>query len=352
MKSATCLRIFRGDGADGAAAQHAMSLGEFFRRVFLPRLSPAPAPRNVEQYEESVALWALYTGDPPLTQVDDRVAEAFVDHLSRRTWRGQPIGCNTIRKHCVHLQAVLDFAGPEPPGSKRKSFEPLGLFGFRSLAYPDREHWLPRNAPVLPKPPADPGNGDPRGVFTLAEVGQWLAACRFAWQPPLRDVRPEIWWRSLIVWSYNVGTRIGTTLALRWEMLQDDWIDIPAEALKGRRRGQRLPLNRFAREAAEAMRPAADPRIFPWPYTHRWLQSCRRRLLARTPIPPERRFGFHGLRKCLATELWKVDPGAAQKALGHASPATTLRHYVGVCVLSDPVRRLDQPTVDPQQTLF
>jgi integrase len=101
--------------------------------------------------------------------------------------------------------------------------------------------------------------------------------------------------------------------------------------------------------------------IFPWPQTTVSLQRYRKKLLAMAGISEERWFGFHGLRKAIGTEVWKMKPTAAQAQLGHEDLATTRKSYVnpdvlGVALaaeLGPTMRRVRQPkSPSPQQLLF
>jgi len=345
--SPPALRLFVGDDPAPIAAPSStvdppgdtktlsptMTLGEFYEAYVEPNvLRPRQIKqRTLDQYQQSLGYWQKLTSDPPLASIDGNACSEFVCRVAKLHGRdGEPISPNTVRKHCVHLQRVIDLAGP-----KRRAC--------RMAAE------LLDSVPYLERPPKR--EEEVENVFTLDEISAWLEACKHAAVPQL-GVEPALWWRALIIWIYNVGTRIETTLLLEWSMIQGDELVVPARIIKGNN-GKRFPLNEAALRAAESVR-TANKRLFFWPHGHSWLQENRRRILAKTEIPPERRFGFHAVRKLLGTTLWEDDPAAAEKMLGHLGRDVTRRHYVHRKVVRKAIDKVPQPAIaadDPQLTL-
>lgn len=279
-------------------------------------------PRTFEQYAQSLDFWKQATGDPSLDEIDQRHAAAYVEWLSARTnKRKEPVSPNTVRKHARTVQRCLDMAGP-PERSNRHG---MGLI--------PRPVYLPR-----PRYRAKPAED----VFTLDEIRAWIRAAEKAIAPRLRGVDPPAWWRGLILWTYNTGLRIGTSLAVRWEWIDSQRLAIPGDAYKG---GQprRFVLSAAALAAIEPLRSQPFDRVFPWPYYRTHLDHTRRAMLAAAGFPPARRFGFHGLRKALATALGMVNPAAAQMALGHAAMSTTREHYLHPDILRAALAQIPQP---------
>jgi integrase len=310
-----------------------LTLAQFFKKYVKPvcLVAGGAAPRNLEQYAESLAYWARFTRDPPLGELSQADCAAFVAGLRTLTNKrtGQPISPNTIRKHCTEIQRVLDLAGPR--GRQRSARLAAGLI--TQVPYCERP-------PQRRKPPTD--------SYTLIEVQQVLAAVGVARRPRLIDtsVPPAVWWDSLIRFLLNVGTRIETTMALTWSMVvakpDGPWLVVPPEIYKGRRHGLELPLNAPAFAALVALR-GRDQHLFPWPYSLNYLHQCRKKLLAASTLPPERRLGFHALRKTLATELARQDGKLAQAAMGHAAFSTTSASYIHPNVMRAAFDRLPQP---------
>jgi integrase len=325
-----------------------MTLAEFYERYVKPIvLEPrGAAERNLKQFDESLRYWRTFTGDPPLQRIDEWVCAAFVAGVSRMPGRRGPrLAPNTIRKHCTQLQRLLDLAGPR----SRQNRSGRGLLD---------------DVPYLERPPQE--HHEPEDVFTIEELSAWLDACRHAKRPRIPGLRPPVFWRSLVKFIYNVGTRIKTTILLEWSMVDGDVLRVPPR-LRGRpdiykgNTGKTFTLNEAARDALAAVR-TADKRLFPWPLRARsidstlsYVQKVRRELLALTDIPPQRRFGFHGIRRLTATELAGDNPLVAQKQLGHTAMAVTRDSYVARRVVEKSLGRLRQPKTggdDRQMRLF
>jgi len=337
------LRVYaHTDQGDGLSPS--MSLSDFFH-VYVVRVlqSRGAAPRNLEQYDETLGLWVRYTGDPPLQEITSPVVQCFKVAISGRPGRNGngKVSPNTVRKHLIVLQTLFDLAGPKVIGlmgpGRRTNEQRARRDGLLGVDADGR----PRPAPYVDKPP--PRHKPVTDVFTIEEIEQWLEACQSARFPRgIPGISAPRFWTALVLWNYFVGTRIGTTLALRWSMLvKPTLIRVPADSLKGTN-DQEFYIHPMALAAAAAIR-TRDPRIFPWPCKLNYLERLRRELLAAAGIPKERRFGFHGGRKCLCTQLMQINPIAAQKALGHLGIAMTRDHYTGADVVAAAMAKIPQP---------
>jgi len=324
-----------------------MTLAEFYKAYVQPVCLVHAAKRNLDQYEQSLAYWVEFTGDPPLSAIDDYTVSRFLQELKKLPGRGKrPLADNTVRKHCVHVQYVLDRAGP------RSRHNPQG-------------QRLIDEVPILQKPSLV--IDEVSDNFTLQEIAWWLEAAETAIAPVLRGCSPGDFWRSLTLFTYNIGFRLQTLLALRWEWIYEEefgrtrkWIKVPPEAIK-KKRGRSFYLNHAAGEALNLVRQvtpsqALAGRIFPWPHCESYLQASRRAMLAESKIPVSRHFGFHGLRKAFATELAQINDAAASMALGHSQRNVTRDHYLNKRVMAEAMDKLPQPKwtppADPQLRLF
>lgn len=320
--------VARGSGNGEAARQPLsvdMSLRGFYESYFRPICLQATGarPDSIEAYEISVRLWDQYVGEVPLRAIDERVCAMFTEKVAARPGvKSVRVSPNTIRGRARHIQVILDRAGPRTR-EKRQNASLLA------------------ESPYVPQP--RPRVTPPTDIFTLEEIAAWMAACDVAQRPKLPDITPGEWWRALVRFIYNVGTRIRTTIELRFDMIDGEWIDAPPESMKCLV-GKRLYLNQPAREAIESVRKG-QARIFAWPYTRYYLQTVRREILAASTIPPERRFGFHSLRRALATELARTNPLAAQLQLGHAGMAVTKNSYISRSIIADAIRDIPQPAM-------
>jgi integrase len=317
-----------------------MTLGEFFTAFFLPVVLQVrrAATRNITQYRESLALWKLYTSDPPLRFVDDFVIAQFLQGLASRPGKSgaERIGDNTVRKHVFHVQTVLDKCGPK----SRKNRDAQKILD---------------EVPWISKPPAVDKIADDN--FTIAELGKILDHCHVARAPlPLSQEQRTRYWVNLFLFAYNTGLRIGSLMALEWPMVQGQQILLPARtAVKGRQ-NKRFPLNTPAAQALEEMRKISAAcmaknfgtpgRVWPWrgwPSSQSWLQAKRKDILAAAGIPKERRFGFHGCRKAMCSESAAISAIGGSMAAGHKDMKTTMASYVNPKIIADTLAQLPQP---------
>lgn len=340
------LPLGSGDGGGGPTRlTPELRLEQFFDAWVRPKVHAHSSPKTLKEYRTTFAYWAQLTGDPPVGDVGEPTIEAFVEGIKAVLFRGQPLSENTIRKHCVNVQAVLTVLGPKAKGNK---------FGAA----------LVRHVPYVPAPAAVVNENIDE--YSLAEVGQVLDACRRATGPrkASRVYRVELptFWESLVTFTYNAGLRIESSLFLRFSWLAQDelgwWLRIPAGAMKGRRQGRVIYLNSHALAAIERMRGGSSDLIFGGACSYYVCNANLQRILRRSSLPPERQFGMHSLRKTFLTELTKINPAAAKKAACHGKPTgdVTLDHYTSKRIVIAAVDQLPQPPrasrVDPQRRLF
>ncbi len=311
---------------DEAPLSPEMTLTQFYTTYIRPIcLEPkSTSAGTFKEYKNALKLWRFYTGDPPINQIGAPICAKFVKALSQRlTRRGENISPNTCRKVCIHLQMIFDRLGPRT----QKNRLGAGLL-------PD--------PPYLNKPRRR--NKPPTDSFGLDEISLWLQAAETATVPQLDGTTPAAWWRALILFTYNTGLRIGSIMRLRWPMLEGNVLSVPGDCYKGGDSHQ-FTLSKAALQAIEPLRKFQEtcPKIFPWPHGFDYLQSCRRRMLKASKIPETHRYGFHALRKSMATELARINPFVAQAVLGHKSLCTTMNHYVNPQAITDALQNLPQP---------
>lgn len=331
-------------GAGGPTLSPTMTLTAFYREYFRPVCLVGAAPRNTSQYDESLGLWhkccagserrtSLGEAEPALDEIDDRRWAEFRAWLAARPGRaGGVVSANTVRKHLIAVDAVLQRAGPRSRGAN------------------------PQGCDLLTDPPraVKPAIVVDRRIkrFALEEISAWLAVCHLA-SSPRGAVEPRCWWESAVLLLYNTGLRIGELLAARCEWLVEDedgqWLELPPTAVKGGQRGRRTYLNATARLVLRRL-GADRERLLPFAHDPHYAQALRRKLLARSTIEPRRRYGFHGLRKAFASELTALSPSetAVKMALGHAGDVT-LDYYQHRRVMIEAMDRLPQPVWRPDR---
>ncbi len=323
---------------------HWLEFWEYLRRT---RFRSAE-PTYVQLLDIAARLFAEAAGNPRLGSINQASTEAFRDLVAKRTWRDRPVGRRTQYRLIRDLQILLDLAAPKTRDRPR-AVRDEGLFGTNGLGMPREAPWIER--PKLGKPQAKKG-------WTVDETARILEACKVARQPC--GDRSPAWWRALFVWGWNVGTRIGATLKLNWEMLEADedggWlVKIPGDIQKTDEPTIAY-VNHAAYEAAISIRETDEVRLFPWPFTLQVWHVHRKHIMKASGIPESRYHGngYHGFRRSLATRISKMaGTEAAQHQLGHSDAATTARHYEHIEVVKAPLERMAQPT-DPleQKRLF
>ncbi|HEV2970628.1 MAG TPA: DUF87 domain-containing protein [Pirellulales bacterium] len=346
-ESAPCSPIAPARDARGLSPS--MPLSEFFDVYFTPVFLAGgrKADGTIREYEQTLKFWRLLTDDPPLNEIDTLVLTKFFDSFRQRTGksgRGK-LASNTVRKHAIALQAVLDRAGP-----------------FRRDSRNSRNAELLERVPLVEKPGIQ--IKEINDCMTLAEIGQFLDGCDLAKSPRGLNISPCDFWRAMVTVIYNCGPRIGTCMGLRWSWLEKDehaqWFAIPSIAdscigtsANKSKRHFKMYVNRHASAALQIVRgcwegrsPRIDPDfVFPWLGTPKALQVMRRRILAGLDIVPARQeiLGFHSVRKAAATAISQINPAATAAFLGHRTRDIALNHYVDKSVLLDAIEKLPQP---------
>lgn len=315
---------------------------EGFRRGLVANRS---AKRNIAQYDQTVGYWARYArnfapgceqfepDEPPLCRITDETCDNWLITLGELPGRGgEPISVNTIRKHCTHLQAVLDFCAPK---SRDKKFQ--------------RSKGLIADVPVLQRPA--PFVKEPDDSFSVDEMSMILANCHLAAAPSyLPPSQRHWWWRYLFLGAYNLGLRVGSLVEAEWARLKQDkrgwWLTV---VVKGRKE-KKVYVNKYALEVIELMRPMTGQfkHIWHWPHQLNWLHIQRRQIVAAAGLPPDRQLGFHAFRKAMVTEVSEHDPLAGQMQAGHTNFQTTQNHYLHPARVASGMDKLPQPA-KPQQ---
>jgi integrase len=322
-------RLFEADETtDEDRPSREWPLSRLYRKAFSPRFLRAGqvAAGTIEAYDQAMQWWVAITHDPPLDRITDDVCATFVDKLAeQKGTRSACLSRATVRKHAISINRLLAFAGPKTRDRA----------GRRNLHLIDEAPWIDRPPKVAPYP---------AGEFTLEEVRAIIANCRRRKMPKVPGVLPADWWKALIAVACYTGLRIGTLMQIEFDHIDNDgWLIVPAEIIKGQKRGLRQFLHPEARKAIEAIRTHRRL-IFEWPHGRPWPANTRKRSLNRilhrmmtaAGIPAERQRyrAFHGCRKYHLTALYetagsrRVAEAVAQASAGHTQKGTTLGYYV------------------------
>lgn len=133
------------------------------------------------------------------------------------------------------------------------------------------------------------------------------------------------WWRSLHFVFWDSGERISALLQCEWSHLDGDWLVVPAELRKARRRDMAYLLAGDTIAALERIREPARSRIWPWPYSPDYLWTRYRIIRRRAGLPTDRRSSFHRMRKSVASHFAAAG-GDAMELFQHCSRKVTMRY--------------------------
>lgn len=161
----------------------------------------------------------------------------------------------------------------------------------------------------------------PRG-WTVAQIRKLLDAAS-TMPCSVCGVQSSLWWQAYIRVAFDTGERTGAMLALRWDWLDGDELDVPGSARKAGKaaryglRAETLAALRLIREPQRKLIFAwdRDPVVF---YT-RWRSIC---LMAGVRHHPPK-----SLRISFASHL-EAGGGNATEALQHSSRTVTRKSYL------------------------
>lgn len=307
-----------------------MTLPEFYSAYVHPvhRIGRGADPKTIDLDRAALKHWEELTSNPSLKDISEFDTAEFVASVMECDGRhGNKMSPNTVRKHCIHLQFILDRAGP-------------------------RSRTLRNAARLIDEPP---GFEKPKArkaarpaLLSLNEIAAWIHVADHADTPNMDRVDAATWWKVLVLFAYNTGLRIDTVMRLEWVMLDSaGWLTVPPEIYKGHEHGGTFYVNQPARAALELIRPFGYDRLFPWtgwPKSSSWLQEQRRRLWRTAGIDWPGN-GFHGLRRALLTWISGRNDLVARLVAGHSAGNDMLRgHYVDrKSVVSELLEQVPQP---------
>jgi integrase len=171
-------------------------------------------------------------------------------------------------------------------------------------------------------------------AWRLDELTALLGATARLQIGQIAGIPRHLWWRSLLLFLYDTGARIGAGLAIRRAdvSLPDGWAALDHEHSKT----GVAQLVSLSPQTVEALRRIWGDRelVWPWPFHRRTLWAQYRRIRKWAGLPTDRSHAFHCLRKTHASHLAVHDLEAARRSLGHTSSAITLALYVDPRILS------------------
>jgi integrase len=314
MSQLSALRVY-------GSASTKPTISEFYAEAGrAARLGQPLSQGTIQQDEAAIAAFWRLCGDLPVAEITAEHLQEFVRRRSAEPKGRGPEGQvspNTIRKDLVQLRAVLIVAV--------------------RLKYRGSLPEFPRVR-----------ESDPRVIdaWRLDEVALLMSAAAD------NDAI-----RALVRFLYNTGLRIAEAMQATWDLVDREepgWLFLPRRIMKGGRHDHRIPLNRWAKQAIEAVRRPSHPRLFSkwvWPGGKTGLYHQFGRVVRKSRLPAHRWFKFHGLRGAVYNELAGIDPLVADLLLGHRTTVGQ-RHYADRKRMASALALLPQPDQVHQRTLF
>ena len=161
-------------------------------------------------------------------------------------------------------------------------------------------------------------------AWLAEDVAKLLVA--IDWQDGFFGPVPRsLWWETLVRLGLDTGERIGALRATQFGWIRGEWINVPAEARKGKRRDRAYRLSHTTLGRLMAIRLVSPESVFPWPYSPNYIWSMFGQLLRDAGLPATKRDKFHRLRRTTASvcHACGID---AQEALDHQYRRTTQKY--------------------------
>lgn len=241
--------------------------------------------------------------------------EAFEKTLQRRAYLHDLTNANVIK----HMQARLDglHAGKSRGTANKDRCQLLAIWRYAVLCGHDLER--PRVQPLI-EPERIPRAWLREDLDKLFNTIDQLPG-------DVSGVPEKIWWRAIVMLALDTGERIGAVVPARWDWIEGQWIEIPAETRKGSRRDRRYWITPQTCGLINRIKQfRADPeQIFPWPYNPNYIWKKYGGILEKAKLPHGRQDKFHRLRKTHASVLHAAGIDATE-ALDHQHRRTTKRY--------------------------
>lgn len=141
------------------------------------------------------------------------------------------------------------------------------------------------------------------------------------------SVPAAIWWKAILMVCLDTGERIGAVSLAEWHWLERNWLLVPAEARKGKKRDRRYLLSSDTLAVlAELRKVSSDPKMmFAWPYCSTYLWKKYSDILRKAGLPCGPKDKFHKLRKTTASVAYAAGMDA-QDLLDHQNRRTTMKY--------------------------
>lgn len=264
-----------------------MTIENFFETVYKPLKLRGKSPETARLYRLSIRSFSRTLGRP--AELSDFTDESVSRHLQRLA--DDLRAAATINKDRSQLLAIWRFA------AQRKLVE----------VWPNvPEEIEPQRTPM---------------AWLPEEIDKLMASAArqkgFVGNVPAAD-----YWSALLSVILDTGERIGAVISTEWARLSGEWLVIPAEVRKGKRRDRAYKLSQESIELLSKIRKYRTKYIFEWPKNKCYIWTVLGKILDQAGLPSDRRSKFHRLRRTVASACAAagMDP---QRAMDHRDWRTT-----------------------------
>jgi integrase len=264
-----------------------MLLKNFFDNEYRPNRLLGKSPETIRHYNISIrAFGRTLESAPKLTDLTDR-------NLSK------------------HMQARLD--NGKSPGTANKDRCQLSAIWRYACKTGRLQKWP--TVPELIEPKRTPQ------AWLASEFNSLLDATDRR-EGYFDSVPRSLWWRTILMVCLDTGERINAVRQMEWNWLSSDWLNVPAEARKGRRKDKAYRLSNTTLGHLTAIRFVSSAKPFPWPYCDSYLWTLYGKLLESAGLPSGRKDKFHKIRRTTGSVAYAagLDP---QEVLDHQYRRTT-----------------------------
>ena len=160
----------------------------------------------------------------------------------------------------------------------------------------------------------------------------------------IAGIPARLWWSSLHLAMWDSSERIGALLAVKWSMLHDDFLIIPAEVRKGGRRDRAYQLHANTLAMLSLITVPHRELVWPWDRSYQRLWGRYKLILKRAGLPADRNSMFHRMRRSVASH-YEAAGGNATELLGHSDRRTTIAGYLDPTIVpqAQAIDRLFRP---------
>jgi len=296
-----------------------------YRELYLARVALQGSESHHRKATEVLHLFTRYVVDRPepnsklVRSLEDIDNSVYTRYLARRKKdpgkaKGTLLSVATLNGDIRYLNAAFAIA-----------LRPTNEFPDRlGVADPG---WDAPHMRLLKEPKTRPRS------LTESHLGRLFSACQQAARPSIPGVTPEVWWQTLFLVAYTTGLRCRALLAMprpSEDDLDSETIRLPAEFDKSQEE-RAFHCHPQVAEMVRQIPSSPCGRLFAWPHCRRYFYTVLYQFQTAAGIPDIEQVSPHDIRRTKATMLIRMGHSlpVVQRELGHATPSTTARFYVG-----------------------